>query len=92
MDRRLKEEALAGIKDPTVREHYRAKLEMAEELEAEGVRTGGIFDVPGVEESGFVTTPLEVTTPPRRQVPSAIPGLVVLLVVLAASLLTWWLR
>jgi len=34
-----KEEILAAIKDPTVREHYRAQLDMAEEMEAEGIPT-----------------------------------------------------
>jgi len=34
-----KEEILAAIKDPKVREHYRAQLDMAEEMEAEGIPT-----------------------------------------------------
>lgn len=46
MDEETKERILSRIKNPTVREHYRAKLEMEEELEAEGgLRLGGIFDV-----------------------------------------------
>jgi len=90
-DKRLKEEALAKIKDPTVREYYRAELDMAEDLE--GTRTGGIFDVPGVEESGYVTSPLEVTTRPKRKLAASfVPGLVAVLVACAAAALTWWLK
>ena len=34
-----KQEILASIKNPLVREHYRAQLDMAEELESEGIAT-----------------------------------------------------
>jgi hypothetical protein len=46
MDKKSRDAALAGIKDPAVREHYRAQLEMSEELEGE-LEAGGIFDIPG---------------------------------------------
>jgi hypothetical protein len=52
MDKQKKDDILAGIKDPTVREHYRKQLEMAENVD--GIPSGGIFNAYGVED--VVTT------------------------------------
>jgi hypothetical protein len=46
MDPKRKAEILAGIQDPDVRAHYEAQLDMAEELESEGLVAGGIFASP----------------------------------------------
>jgi hypothetical protein len=94
MDKRLKDEVLARIKDPTVREHYRAQLDMADELESDGVRTGGIFDVPGVADSGYVISPIDPTTRPRTKpgAPRFVPGLVAVVVAFVVAAILWWLR
>jgi hypothetical protein len=102
MDKRLMEEALAGIKDPVVREHYRAQLEMQEEIAGE--RTGGIFDDAGVSESAHVALPLAVTEEggtsntileetrrPRPKPGSALSALIVpVAFVVLAIVVAWW--
>lgn len=102
MNKRLMDEALAGIKDPVVREHYRAQLEMQEEISGE--RAGGIFDVAGVAESAHVVMPLEViedggtsntvleeTRRPRQRPGAPLASLVVpIAFVVLAILVAWW--
>ena len=88
---KLKEEALARIKDPKVREHYRAQFEMEEELESEGLRTGGIFETHGVPSSGFVTTPIEDPSgTEERQAPSRAGVWLVALVILLVIAAIFW--
>ena len=84
---KLKEEALARIKDPKVREHYRAQFEMEEELEREGIRTGGIFETHGVPSSGFITGPVEepiVAPEPQRSLGPGIWVAIFIFLVIAA--------
>jgi len=99
-----KEDALARIKDPKVREHYRAQFEMEEELEREGLRTGGIFDTHGVPSSGYVAGPIEedrgrehdaelrglFDTPPAPVAPSFGGRLLVAIVLLVSALAIFW--
>jgi hypothetical protein len=63
MDKKSRDAALAGIKDPAVREHYRAQLEMSEELEGE-LEAGGIFDIPG--DPRPVQMPVDLAEFPAR--------------------------
>jgi len=63
-----KERFLAQFKDPAVREHYRAELELAEEVE--GMPLGGIFDSPHSENVVRTGFNKELPLPPREKKPS----------------------
>jgi hypothetical protein len=73
MDPKRKAEILAGIKDPAVRAHYEAQLDMAEELERDGdMGAGGIFVVPGHEDGRFKTAVDELL--PQGELPRLPPA------------------
>lgn len=100
-----RDEILAQIKDPAAREHYRMQLEMAAELEADGVQLGGIFEQPdnesifrtsGVPETQdvappevFVVPAIDAEPPPGSRSFAWLVLMLLALTILVAALLQW---